>query len=224
MGHNAARRMPAPPCPAAVTVLIADDHAILRQGIIAVLSRHPQIQVLGEAANGHEAVALFDKLRPDVAILDLKMPEMGGVEAMQAILARHPQARLLALTTYSGDVLMRKAFEAGASGYLLKQSIRTELPEAIEALHGGRKYIPSEVASVIAQFITADMLSAREIEVLGLVAKGGSNRAIGATLRISEETVKTHLKSIFAKIGATDRTQAVIIAMRRGMLDPQRWS
>ena len=203
----------------AIRVVIADDHAMFREGMNAVLSHSPRIQVVGMAANGHEAILLFGQLRPDVMVLDLKMPEMSGLEAMQAIHARHARARLLALTTFSGDALMRKAFAAGAAGYVLKHSVSAELIDAIIAVHSGRRYVSEQVAMILAESVTAAPLTERELQVLSRMSKGDSNRAIGTVLNISEETVKAHIKSIFSKTGASDRTQAVIMALQRGLLE-----
>lgn len=203
----------------AIRVVIADDHAMFREGMSAVLSLSPQIRVVGAAANGHEAVAQFEQLRPDVTVLDLKMPDMSGLEAMQAIRARDPRARMLALTTFSGDALMRKAFDAGATGYVLKHSVSAELVDAIITVHRGHRYISEKVAMILADSMANTPLTERELQVLQRISKGDSNRTIGTVLNISEETVKAHIKSIFSKTGANDRTQAVIMALQRGVLE-----
>jgi len=176
--------------------------------------------LVGQAGNGLEAVELYRQLRPDVTLMDLQMPVMSGVDAMLAIRAFDGAARLIALTTYKGDVQAARALRAGATGYLLKGSLRFDLRDAIEAVHGGRTYISNEVKSEIDAFFGSEALSARELEVLALVAQGHANKAVGRQLAIKEETVKAHMSAILAKLGARDRTHAATIAYRRGILDP----
>jgi DNA-binding NarL/FixJ family response regulator len=203
-----------------IRILVADDHLLLREGIAAVLSDFAGMTLVGQACNGLEAVELYQRLRPDVTLMDLQMPVMGGVDAMLAIRAFDGAARLIALTTYKGDVQAGRALRAGATGYLLKGSLRFDLRQAIEAVHAGQTYISHEVRSELDAFFGADALSARELEVLALVAQGHANKAVGHQLAIKEETVKAHMSAILAKLGARDRTHAATIAYRRGILDP----
>ena len=205
--------------PPTIRILVVDDHPLMLEGIHAVLSGFADVTVVGQASNGAEAVEAYRQLRPDVTLMDLQMPVMGGVDAILAIRALAPQARLIALTTYKGDAQAGRALRAGATGYLLKGSLRLDLHEAIHAVHAGRNYISPEVASEMAVYFGADALSGRECEVLALVAQGHANKAVGRLLTIKEETVKAHMSAILAKLGANDRTHAVTIAIRRGILD-----
>jgi DNA-binding NarL/FixJ family response regulator len=191
---------------------------MLREGVAAVLQLQPDMELVGEAQNGREAVDLFRRTLPDVTLMDLQMPEMGGVEAIEAIRAESPSARILVLTTYAGDVLALRAMKAGAAGYLLKSSLRKELVDTIRTVHAGRRHVSAEIASEIAVHAVDDQLSEREINVLNLVANGHSNKAIALKLSISDETVKAHLKSIFLKLDVADRTHAVTMAARRGFI------
>ncbi|QJD89619.1 response regulator transcription factor [Duganella dendranthematis] len=201
-----------------VRVLIADDHEILREGIVSVLSTMEAIDVVGEANNAEMAVVLFEQLRPDVTVLDLKMPLMGGIEAIKAIRRIDSAARILALTAYQGDVLAREVLAAGAAGYMLKHGIRKELVEAISNIANGFKHISLDVALELGHYCDSELLSQRELEVLRYVAVGNTNRKIGELMGLSEETIKTHVKTILAKTKAHDRTHAVTIALQRGML------
>jgi len=201
-----------------IRVLIVDDHPLLRDGIAAVVHGQPDMTVAGEAANGAEAVERYRAVRPDVTLMDLQMPEMGGTSAIRAIRSEFPLARIVVLTTYDGDVEAQHALEAGASGYLLKSSPRTDLLEAIRIVHAGRRHIPPAIAVEIAEHRGDDELTHRELEVLQKIAAGRSNKIAADELQISEETVKTHMKSILAKLAASDRTHAVTIAMKRGIL------
>jgi DNA-binding NarL/FixJ family response regulator len=202
-----------------ITVMIVDDHPLLREGIAAVIQGEADMRVVAEANNGHEAVESFREHRPDVTVMDLLMPEMDGVDATIAIRAEWPQARIVILTTYSGDALALRALKAGASGYLLKSLIRTDLLEAIRSVHAGQRRIPREVAEGLAEHVHDDVLSPRELEVLRQVAAGNSNRRVAAQLAISEDTVKAHMKNILSKLAANDRTHAVTIALKRGIID-----
>ena len=202
-----------------LTVLIVDDHPLLREGIAAVIQGEPDMCVVAEASNGKEAVERFRALRPDVTLMDLVMPEMDGVEATIAIRNEWPTARIVMLTTYSGDVQALRALQAGASGYLLKSLIRTDLLEAIRSVHAGHRRIPQTVAAELANHLGDDVLTPRELEVLRQVAAGNSNRRVATQLSISEETVKAHMKSILGKLSANDRTHAVTIALKRGIID-----
>lgn len=212
------RHVNQPPSPSPIRVMIADDHCLLREGIAALLARAPNITLVATVENGQQAVAQFPSARPDVTLMDLQMPLLGGIDAMLAIRALDRHARIIVLTTYKGDAQIARALGAGAAGYLLKGALRLDLVEAIEAVHGGGKYIPAEVAREIAAYVGADTLSGREVEVLRLVALGNSNKEVGRQLAIKEETVKAHMSTVLAKLGAKDRTHAVTIATRRGIL------
>ena len=202
-----------------IRILTVDDHPLLREGIAAVLASQADMSVVGQASDGREAVENFRRLRPDVTLMDLRMPEMTGLEAIVAIRAEFPGARIIVLTTYAGDAQAAAALKAGAAGYLLKNMVRKELIETIRAVHSGKRRVPPEIATEIAEHVADDALSEREIEVLRGVAAGKSNKLIAAELDISEGTVKTHMKSILPKLDATDRTHAVMIALKRGILD-----
>ena len=202
-----------------IRVLTVDDHPLLREGIAAVLERQPDMQLAGEATNGREAVQRFRELRPDVTLMDLQMPEMGGVDAIAAIRAEFSSACIVVLTTYRGDVQALRALRAGASGYLLKSMLRKELVDTIRTVHSGRRRIPPEIAAELAEHVTDDALTAREIEILKRAAGGNANKIIAAQLGISEDTVKAHMKSILSKLDANDRTHAVTIALRRGIIE-----
>lgn len=202
-----------------IRILTVDDHQLLREGIAAVLDGQGDMTIVGQAGNGHEAIESFRRLRPDVTLMDLRMPDMSGLEAILAIRKDFPQARIIVLTTYAGDAQAAAALKAGASGYLLKNLVRKELIDTIRIVHGGKRRIPPEIATEIAEHVADDALSEREIEVLRRVAAGKSNKLIAAELDIAEGTVKTHMKSILPKLDASDRTHAVMIALKRGILD-----
>ena len=201
-----------------VSVLIVDDHPLLREGVAAVLEAEPDIRVVGEAADGRDAIAQFERLRPDVVLMDLQMPGVDGVEAIGAIRVIAPDARIIVLTTYAGDVRALSALRAGASGYLLKSSLRRELIDTIRAVLCGQRYLHPQVAHDIAINAIAEPLSEREIDVLRRVAQGAANKEIARALSLSEDTVKGHMRSIFSKLDVTDRTQAVTVAHRRGII------
>ncbi|GMM59411.1 response regulator transcription factor [Novosphingobium pituita] len=205
--------------PRAISVLVVDDHALLREGLRAVISTQDDIRIVGEADCGAEAIAAYARLKPDVVLMDLQMADMSGVEAIAAIRSEAPDARILVLTTYSGDGRAIKALRAGAMGYLLKASLRNELLDAIRSIHHGGKHLDAAVATAIAMHVLDEPLSEREVAVLELAAWGNSNKQIAARLYISEETVKGHMKLIFSKLGATDRTHAVTLAARRGLIE-----
>lgn len=202
-----------------IRVLAVDDHSLLREGIATLLAAQPDMKLVGEASNGHEAIEQFRVHKPDVTLMDLQMPEMNGVDAIMAICGEFPRARIIVLTTYTGDVQVLRALKAGARGYLLKNLLRKELLETIRLVHAGHKRIPPEIANELAEHATDESLSEREIEVLRMVAGGNANKEIGARLDITEETVKGHLKNIMAKLGANDRTHAVTIALKRGIIE-----
>jgi DNA-binding NarL/FixJ family response regulator len=196
-----------------------DDHPLVRDGISFAIAAQTDMTVIAEAANGREAVEMFRLHRPDVTLMDLQMPVLNGIDATMEIKRIAPAARVLVLTTYSGDMQATRALQAGAVGYLLKGSLRKELVQAIRDVHAGRRRIQPEVAQDMAQNISGDRLSSREIDVLRSVAAGQSNKIVADKLDITEYTVKGHMKSIMSKLGANDRTHAVLIAMKRGFLD-----
>ncbi len=202
-----------------IRVLIVDDHPLLREGIAALIAAEPDMEFVAEAATGREALAQFKLKRPDVTLMDLQMPDMNGIEAIIAIRGEFPNARIIVLTTYTGDVQVLRALKAGARAYLLKGRVNTELLEIIRAVHHGQKRIPPEIAAELADHATEDDLSPREIDVLRLIATGNGNREIAAQLAITEETVKNHVTHILAKLGANDRTHAVTIAIKRGYIE-----
>jgi len=202
-----------------IRILTVDDHPLLRDGIAAVLESQPDMTLVGQACNGREAIENFRRLRPDITLMDLRMPDISGIEAITAIRAEFPHARIIVLTTYSGDAQAAAALKAGAVGYLLKNQVRKELLETIRTVHSGKRRILPEIASEIAEHVADDSLTDREVEVLRRVAAGKPNKLIAVELDISEGTVKTHMKSILPKLDASDRTHAVMIALKRGILD-----
>lgn len=201
-----------------IRILIADDHVVLREGITAIIECERDLEIVGEAANGAEAVEAYTRLRPDITLMDLQMPVMGGLEAITRIRGDSPKARIIVLTTYEGDVQAVRALKAGACGYLLKSSLINELLTAIRAVHAGRRYIPAEIAQEIAIHAAEEPLSQRELAILELVAAGKANKTIAWELNVSDETVKAHLRNVFSKLGVNDRTQAVTTALKRGMI------
>ena len=201
-----------------IRVLVVDDHPLMREGIAAMVQGESDMLLAAQACNGQEAVARYREHLPDVTLMDLQMPEMDGVAAIVAIRTEWPGARIVMLTTFRGDAQALRALQAGASGYLLKSTIRTELLEAIRAVHAGQRRIPSEVAAELAAHVAEDLLSARERDVLKRVAAGSSNRLIATQLFVSEDTVKSHMKNIMSKLSANDRTHAVTIALKRGII------
>lgn len=202
-----------------IRILVVDDHPVLRDGIAAIILGQSDMVLVGEATNGVEALGQFRNLRPDVTLMDLQMPRMNGVDAIVAIRKEFSNARIVVLTTYAGDALAMRALKAGAVGYLLKSTVRLELLETVRAIHAGRKHIPAEIAQEIAFHAGDDALSDREITVLAHAAEGKANKEIAWIMKISEDTVKAHMRSIFAKLDASDRTQAVTLALRRGIIE-----
>jgi len=201
-----------------ISVLIADDHSVVREGLVSLIGRRADMTVVGEASNGREAVDLWKKLRPNVTLLDLRMPELDGVGAIKQIREHHEGARILVLTTFYGDEYIYRAIQAGAKGYLLKDVPREALMDCIRRVHAGETCVPVHLAAKLAERVSGETLSAREIDVLKLMAQGKSNKEIGSALFISEGTVKSHVKAIFAKMNVISRTEAVATATRRGLI------
>jgi len=201
-----------------ITVLIADDHSVVREGLVSLIGRKPDMKVVGEASNGREAVELWTKLRPDVTLLDLRMPELDGVAAIREIRAMDEEARFVVLTTFDGDEDIYRAIKAGAKAYLLKDVAREALMDCIRRVHQGETCVAPALAAKLAERVSGETLSAREIDVLKLMAEGKSNKEIGASLFISEGTVKSHVKGIFSKLNVISRTEAVATATRRGLI------
>ena len=198
--------------------MIIDDHPVVRAGIAALIANEPDMAVVAEAGDGAQALALFDAHLPDVVLMDLRMPVMDGVAAIRAVLGMHPEARIVALTSYDGDADIYRALSAGACGYLIKDMLGTDVIEAVRAAASGRRVIPPAVAARLAEFTPRVDLTARELEVLRLAAKGFRNKEIARLLGRTEETVKVHVKHVMAKLGASDRTEAVTLAMQRGVI------
>jgi len=204
---------------AQIRILAVDDHALVRQGVALLVGTQPDMTLVGEASNGREAIQQFRTHRPDVTLMDLQMPEMNGFDAIIAIRGQFPDAKIIVLTTYRGDVQILRALKAGAQGYLLKNTLHKELVEAIRAIHAGRKALSSEASYEIAEHATDDALTPAEISVLRLIAAGNANKQIADQLKIAEETVKSRVKSILSKLGANDRTHAAMIGMKRGIIE-----
>src|SRR5262249_40830115 len=199
-----------------IRILCVDDHPLLREGITAIINSQPDMQLVSEAATGSESIQKFREHQPDVTLMDLRLPDMSGIDALTAIRTEFPEARIIMLTTFEGDVEIQRALEAGARGYLLKSMPPSELLDVIRQVNQGKKRVPPQVASQLAQHFGEESLTAREIDVLREVAGGNRNRDIADKLLVSEETVKVHIKHIMEKLGAGDRTEAVAIAIRRG--------
>jgi DNA-binding NarL/FixJ family response regulator len=204
---------------AQIRILAVDDHALVRQGIAVLIGTQPDLALVAEASNGREAVQQFRAHRPDITLMDLQMPEMNGLDAIIAIRGQFPDAKIIVLTTYKGDVQILRALKAGAQGYLLKNTFHKELIETIRAVHAGRKALSPEASYQIAEHATDDALTPAEINVLRLIAAGNANKQIADQLSITEETVKGRVKNILSKLGANDRTQAAMIGLKRGIIE-----
>jgi len=201
-----------------IRIMAADDHVLLRRGIAAIIASQPDMSLVAEASNGREAVEQYRTHRPDITLMDLQMPEMNGLDAMIAIRTEFPEARIIMLTTYTGDVQVLRAMKVGARGYLLKTLLDKELLETIRAVHGGKKMLSAEASYELAEHATSDALTPAEIDVLRLIAAGRANKRIAAQLSITEDTVKGRVKSILSKLGANDRTHAAMIGVKRGII------
>ncbi len=210
--------MSAPPTP--IRVLAVDDHPLFRDGIAALIAQDPDMILVDQAANGREAVEKYRATRPHVVLLDLQLPDMDGAEVVVTVRREFPEARFLVLSTYGGDIRARRALQAGARGYMLKDSPHQEMLESIRAIHGGQMRIQAEIANELALHSTDPTLTTREMQVLSLLANGHSNREIATALAVSEETAKGHVRNLLTKLGARDRTQAVMMAVRRGFVQP----
>ena len=204
--------------PGLVTILTVDDHALLRKGIAALVNAEPDMKLIAEASNGRDAVESFRLHRPDVTLMDIQMPGFNGIEAIDRILSEFPDAHIIVLTTYTGDVQALRALRAGARGYVLKGHVHRELLETIRAVHAGQRIIPPDIAAEIAEHAADDELTTREIDVLRLIAAGNSNKLVADQLSIGEATVKSHVTNILSKLGANDRVHAVTIALKRGII------
>lgn len=202
-----------------IRVLVVDDHPLMRGGIAGEINAQRDMKIVAEAEDGNAALSLFRKYQPDVTLMDLKMPGMNGIDTLKAIRAEFHHARVIVLTTFTGDIQASRAFQAGAVGFLLKDTLRSELVNTIRLIHAGGRRVPLEVAEKMSEYAGGDALSEREIDVLRNVARGRSNKIIAAELDISEFTVKNHMKSILSKLNADDRTHAVTIALKRGYID-----
>ena len=203
---------------AKIRVLSIDDHPLVREGLAALINDQADMRIVGQGSTGHEAIKLFRDLQPDVALMDVRLPDISGIDAMITILSEFPEARVVIVTSSEGDVEMQRALEGGARGYMLKSMPPREVLEAIRKVHGGKKAIPAEIATHLANHMSDEALTTREVEILQLVAEGNRNRDIAEQLFISEGTVKVHIKHIMEKLGANDRTQAITIAVRRGII------
>jgi DNA-binding NarL/FixJ family response regulator len=205
--------------PSPIRILTVDDHPLIRQGITGLVAGQSDMTLIAEAANGREAIQQFHAHRPDVTLMDLQMPEMSGLDAMIAIRGEFPEARIIVLTTYSGDVQVLRALKAGASAYLLKNTLHKELRDTIRAVHAGKKTLSPEVSFQLAEHATDDALTPAEVRVLRLIAQGNANKEIAEQLSISEETVKGQVRNILSKLGANDRTHAAVIGLNRGIIE-----
>ncbi len=212
--------------PNIIRILTVDDHPLLREGIAALVKAEADMKLVAEASDGEEAIEQFRRHRPDITLMDIQMPNMNGTEAINRIRNEFPNARIIVLSTYSGDVQVLRAIKAGAQGYILKGHVHRELLDAIRSVHAGHKRIPPEIAAELAEHAADDVLSSREIDVLRLIAAGNANKQIADKLSIEETTVKSHISNILSKLGANDRTHAVTIGLQRGIIElsiPQKY-
>jgi DNA-binding NarL/FixJ family response regulator len=205
--------------PSVIRILTVDDHPLLREGIAALVNAEPDMELVAEASNGEEAIKQFRLHHPDITLMDIQMPNMNGTEAISRIRSEFPNAKIIVLSTYSGDVQVLRAIKAGARGYIVKGYVHRELLEAIRSVHAGHKRIPPDIAAELAEHAADDALTAREIDVLRLIAAGNANKQIADKLSIEETTVKSHIASILSKLGANDRTHAVTIGLQRGIIE-----
>jgi len=203
----------------AIRIMTVDDHPLIRQGIAGLIAVQPGLTLVAEAANGREGLAQFRVHRPDITLMDLQMPEMSGLDALSAILGEFPEARIIVLTTYSGDVQALRAMRAGARGYLLKDSLHRELLHTIQAVHAGRKMLAPEISFQLAEHLADEPLTPAEVRVLRLIAEGNANKEIARQLSLSEETVKGQVRNILSKLGTKDRTQAAMVGLKRGIIE-----
>jgi DNA-binding NarL/FixJ family response regulator len=203
---------------APIRILTVDDHPLLRAGIAGLIADEPDMVLVAEAENGRDAIEKFGRHRPDVTLMDLQMPEMDGLDALEAIRSRHPDARVVVLTTYPGDAQVVRALKAGASGYLLKSTLRKELLSTIRAVHAGRKVLSPEITYEVAEHVGQESLSPMEVRVLQMIADGNSNKDVAAKLAVTEDAVKGQVRNILAKLGANDRTQAAVLGIKRGVI------
>jgi DNA-binding NarL/FixJ family response regulator len=201
-----------------IRVLSIDDHPLLREGIAAIITAQPDMDLVGQAADAHDGIRQFGQQKPDVTLMDVRLPDMNGIDALIKIRAQYVNARVIMLTTSQGDAEIQRAIEAGARGFLLKSMSPKDIVAAVRQVHAGKRCVPPEVAATLAEYLAEDGLTAREIEILRLIAAGNRNRDVADTLSISEDTVKVHVKHVMEKLGANDRTEAVVIAVRRGII------
>ena len=203
-------------------ILVVDDHPVFREGVAALVSGESDMSIVAQAANGREAIQQFRTHQPDITLMDLQLPEMNGLDALSAIRGEFPEARIIVLTTYAGDMQVLRAIKAGARGYLLKDTLHKELVDTIRAVHAGKKYISTEASFELAEHASDDVLTPAEVRVLRLIAEGNANKEIAAQLSVSDDTVKSQVRNILSKLGAKDRTHAAMIGLKRGIIELER--